>query len=72
MEKFSYLLCREGRTLYFAVLEQPEEWRGGGPGTHGGGKASRARYAQLGPLRSAKKRCTCGAPIEARTCGSTR
>ena len=28
MEKFSYLLCREGRTLYFAVLEQPEEWRG--------------------------------------------
>ena len=29
MEKFSYLLCREGRTLYFAVLEQPEEWRGG-------------------------------------------
>ena len=30
METFSYLLCREGRTLYFAVLEQPEEWRGGG------------------------------------------
>ena len=30
MEKFSYLLCREGRTLYFAVLEQPEEWRGDG------------------------------------------
>lgn len=27
MEKFSYLLHREGRTLYFAVLEQPEEWR---------------------------------------------
>ena len=32
MEKFSYLLCREGCTLYIAVLEQPEEWRGGGPG----------------------------------------
>ena len=30
MEKFSYLLCREGRTLYFAVLAQPEEWRGDG------------------------------------------
>ena len=29
MEKFSYLLHREGRTLYFAVLEQPKEWRGG-------------------------------------------
>lgn len=29
MEKFSYLLHREGCTLYFAVLEQPEEWRGG-------------------------------------------
>ena len=31
MEKFSYLLCREGCTLYFAVLAQPEEWRGDGP-----------------------------------------
>ena len=30
MEKFSYLLCREGCTLYFAVLEQPEEWRDAG------------------------------------------
>ena len=30
MEKFSYLLCREGCTLYFAVLAQPEAWRGAG------------------------------------------
>ena len=27
MEKFSYFLYRDGCTLYFAVLEQPEEWR---------------------------------------------
>ncbi len=28
LEKFSYFLYRDGCTLYFAVLEQPEEWRG--------------------------------------------
>ena len=30
LKKFSYLLHREGRTLYFAVLEQPVEWRSDG------------------------------------------
>lgn len=32
MEKFSYLLHREGCALYFAVLEQPKGWRPGSPG----------------------------------------
>ena len=27
METFSYFLYRNGCSLYFAVLEQPEEWR---------------------------------------------
>lgn len=31
MEKFSYFLHRDGCTLYFAVLEQPEKWRGNVP-----------------------------------------
>ena len=56
MEKFSYLLCREGRTLYFAVLEQPEEWRGAG---HAGalswegfeGKVRSVRSPEIGEER---------------------
>lgn len=72
MEKFSYLLHREGRALYFAVLEQPKEWRGGPGGTRRWEGVEGTVSSVMSPEIGKKKWCTCGAPIEARTCGSTR